>query len=97
MKCFVLQNDNVWSLVGGGLLNVTVPPYRAYLTLDGTQTASFYIGFSDDTDGISSPESMSPADSSSDGWLTLDGRHLNGKPEKKGIYIHGRKKVVVDK
>ncbi len=97
MKCFVLQNGNVWSLVGGGLLNVTVPPYRAYLTLDGTQTASFYIGFSDDTEGISSPESVSPADSSSDGWLTLDGRHLNGKPEKKGIYIHGRKKVVVDK
>lgn len=93
---YVLQEDNVWKPVGGGHSNVTVPPYRAYLTLDGTQTASFYIGFSDDTDGISSPESMSPADSSSDGWLTLDGRHLNGKPEKKGIYIHGRKKVVVD-
>ena len=29
-------------------------------------------------------------------WWTLDGRKLNGRPSKKGIYIRNGKKVVVD-
>ena len=28
-------------------------------------------------------------------WYTLDGVKLDGKPTKKGLYIHGGKKVVV--
>ncbi len=91
---YVLQANNEWKLVGGGNTSVTVPPYRAYLTLDGAQAASFYIGFSDDTEGISSPESIS-ADSSSDKWLMPDGRQLKDKPTGKGLYIHGKRKVVV--
>ena len=31
----------------------------------------------------------------SDDWYTMDGRKLNGKPAKKGVYIHNGKKVVV--
>lgn len=31
----------------------------------------------------------------SDEWYTIDGRKLNGKPAKKGIYIHNGKKAVV--
>jgi hypothetical protein len=31
----------------------------------------------------------------SDEWYTIDGRKLNGKPAKKGIYIHNGKKGVV--
>jgi hypothetical protein len=30
-----------------------------------------------------------------DSWYTLDGRKLNGKPTKKGIYVNGERKVVV--
>lgn len=30
-----------------------------------------------------------------DGWYTIDGRKLNGKPAKKGMYIHNGKKGVV--
>ena len=30
-----------------------------------------------------------------DGWYTLDGRKLDGKPTQKGIYINGGRKVVV--
>jgi hypothetical protein len=29
------------------------------------------------------------------GWYTLDGSKLDGKPAKKGLYIHGGRKVVV--
>ena len=31
----------------------------------------------------------------SDDWYTIDGRKLNGKPAKKGVYIHNGKKAVV--
>ena len=30
-----------------------------------------------------------------EGWFSLDGRRLSGKPTAKGIYIHEGKKVVV--
>ena len=32
----------------------------------------------------------------SNGWYTLDGRRLNGKPTAKGLYIYNGKKVVVN-
>ena len=43
---------------------------------------------------------ISPFDNSSDNglilqWYTLDGRRLNGKPVKPGLYIIGGKKVMV--
>ena len=28
-------------------------------------------------------------------WYTIDGRHLSGKPSKKGLYINNGKKVLV--
>jgi hypothetical protein len=31
----------------------------------------------------------------SDEWYTIDGRKLNGKPAKRGMYIHNGKKGVV--
>jgi hypothetical protein len=31
-----------------------------------------------------------------EGWYTLDGRKLDGKPTKKGLYVKDGKKVVVD-
>ena len=30
-----------------------------------------------------------------DGWYTLDGRKLSGKPTAKGIYVNNRHKVVI--
>ena len=30
-----------------------------------------------------------------DGWFTLDGRRLQGKPEMRGIYIHNGRKIVI--
>ncbi len=31
-----------------------------------------------------------------DGWFTIDGRKLSGKPAKKGIYINNGKKAIID-
>lgn len=30
------------------------------------------------------------------GWYTLDGRKLDGKPTKKGLYIHNGNKLVIN-
>ena len=33
--------------------------------------------------------------SARDGWYDLQGRRLNGTPQRKGIYIHNGKKTVI--
>jgi hypothetical protein len=32
---------------------------------------------------------------SDDGWYSMDGRRLQGKPAQKGVYIHQGRKIVV--
>ncbi len=44
----------------------------------------------------SSPtRSLSPTGVGRAAWYTLDGRRLDGKPTKRGLYVHGGRKVVV--
>ena len=43
------------------------------------------------TTGISTVSTASETD----GWYSLDGRKLDGKPAKKGVYINNGKKVVI--
>ncbi len=43
--------------------------------------------------GIHSEASTLPAQA--DGWYTIDGRRLNGKPTQKGIYINNNQKNVI--
>ena len=51
--------------------------------------------FGDET-GIHSIENGKwKIDNSDDAWYSLDGRKLNGKPTKKGLYINNGKKVVI--
>ena len=49
----------------------------------------------DDTTGLFMLREEVPTDTSTDRWYTLDGRRLNGKPTKKGLYIKNNNKVVV--
>jgi len=48
-----------------------------------------------DTSGINTPvdDSWKKANG---GWFTLDGRRLNGYPQKRGIYIHNGRKMVIE-
>ena len=70
---------------------------HAYFKIGGDgakarRITGFSIDFGDsETTGIISAE----ANSSHSGWYTIDGRRLNGKPTRSGIYINGGRKVVI--
>ena len=71
---------------------------RAYFYFSDSQTArSFVMNFGEDETtslrekGIVKSEEFATAAE----WYTLDGVKLSGKPTKKGLYIHGGKKVLV--
>ena len=51
------------------------------------------IVFEDDVTGIFTMSDVRSL--MDDGWYTLDGRKLDGKPAKKGLYIVNGKKVVI--
>lgn len=50
-------------------------------------------GGDDDTTGIM--EVIQPAVNDTEAWYSLDGRRLNAKPTKKGVYIQNGKKIVI--
>ena len=55
-------------------------------------TRSISIVFGDGTTGI---EAIDNGQLTIDNWYDLNGRRLDGKPTKKGVYIQNGKKVVV--
>ena len=76
--------------------------FRAYFKIgeDGAASAreitDFNIHFEDESTGIVSVHSsQSIVHSEADAWYTLDGRKLQGKPTKKGMYIVNGRKVVI--
>ena len=62
-------------------------------TNGGNGINSFEMNFGSDETNIYLTPQLSPL--TSDSWYTLDGRRLEGQPAKKGIYLYGRKKIVV--
>jgi hypothetical protein len=77
---------------------------RAYFKIGddgaaGARLKAFRINFGDsETTGIISAEansSLFTLPSSLSNWFTLDGRKLDGKPTRKGLYINGGRKVVI--
>ena len=90
-KDYVLYNDR-FELAGVS----SVGAGKAYLpatALNSTAAPSFLsIG---ETTSLGSIENGELRIENYDMWYTLDGRKLNGKPTKKGLYIYGGKKQVV--
>ena len=87
----------------------SIDPMRGYLrytaslapAMDGSNTtavdelpATMRVVIGGETTSLSPVPSPS-REGSSQGWYTLDGRKLNGKPTKKGLYIHNGRKVVI--
>ena len=72
---------------------------RAYFQLKGItagQVNSTRMFFGDDETGISEKVIVkSEKFATAAGWYTLDGRKLDGRPTKKGLYIHGGRTVVI--
>lgn len=66
---------------------------RCLLNVGGTNSAPV-LTIGTETTSLSPVPSPS-REGSSQGWYTLDGRKLNGKPTQKGIYVNGGRKVVI--
>jgi hypothetical protein len=77
--------------------NPSLGACRAYFQLKGITAGELPSGarmvFSDETTEIRNTDDTNRTDA--DCWYTIDGRKLDGKPTKKGMYIHGGRKTVV--
>ena len=91
---YVLQANNEWKQVSTQNSNVTVPPFRVYLTLDQEQSGNLHFSFYDAEDAITVPTAL-PIQAQDDRWNTIHGQQLNGQPKTKGVFIHNGRKVVV--
>ncbi len=72
-----------------------VPAGKAFLPLntsDGAKAQSLTIVYAIGATGIKSVSSDSNVQND---WFSLDGTRLNGKPSQPGIYVNGKKKVVI--
>ena len=72
-----------------------VPAQKAFLPLntsDGAKAQSLTIVFAIGSTGINSVSSDSNVQND---WFSLDGTRLSGKPSQPGIYVNGKKKVVI--
>ena len=74
----------------------SVGAFRGYFHIGSNATVrAFNLNFGDsDTTGILSTTNLTNF-TNSDAWYDLSGRKLNGKPTRKGLYIHNGIKVVI--
>jgi hypothetical protein len=97
------ETDNSILLMGGENMlyypttGAGLGAQHAYFKIGGDgakarRITGFSIDFGDsEATGIISAE----ANSSRSDWYTIDGRRLNGKPTRSGVYINGGRKVVI--
>ena len=80
---------------------MTIGAFRAHFTLNGigapnAGVRSFVLNFGDgETTGIVSVNGSGFTVNGSDAWYSLDGRKLDGKPTRAGVYVNNGKKVVI--
>ena len=85
-------------------LPATVGAHRCWLALPKSSgnggspsgTRSLTIGFGGDGDGTTGVREIKEVrEVTDDTWYTLEGLKLSGRPQKKGIYVHGGRKVAI--
>ena len=103
---YTKENKSILFLGGGNNLYYpqptgdkipTIGAFRAYFQLGGTAgVRQFVLNFDGDgtQNGIGHTE-ITEITEKAGAWYTLDGVRLDGKPTKKGLYIHGGRKVVI--
>ena len=70
---------------------------KAFVLVNGTGAAlarSLTMVFDDEATGIKTTDFTDYTDSD-DAWYKLDGRRLQGKPAKSGIYVNNGRKIVI--
>ena len=70
---------------------INIGANKAWLSIENANARAINIVF-DETTGLKTVDSLQ---FTVDSWYTIDGRKLQGKPTKKGMYILNGKKVVV--
>lgn len=88
---YILYEDTFYELKPDD--NTSVSPCKAVLRrTSAAQSRSLSI----ESEGMTGIESLTPDLSEDKGeWYSLDGRKLNGKPSRKGLYIKDGKKTVI--
>ena len=73
-----------------------MPARKAYVRIDGgaALAKALTMVFGDEETGITAT-TLTDGTKADDAWYTLDGRRLNGKPTKSGVYVNNGKKVVI--
>ena len=104
LQIYSADHDNLYlgeenTLYWPSTSDYTLGACRAYfhVNLNGGASAvrQFVLNFGDsETTGILSTTNFTNY-TNSDAWYDLSGRRLSGKPTAKGLYINGRKKVVI--
>ena len=94
-NCYTLANGSS----GVGFYRYTganVHLGKAYLVYSDAGARTF-LGFGDSMTGIETPPLTPPLEGAgkSGTWHSLDGRRLQGKPAKKGVYVANGRKVVI--
>lgn len=90
---YVLFNDKFKRAISG-----TIPARRAYLPLGAAVVPSGAPQFMNINIGDGSVTAIKTlsVDDKNDSWYTIDGLKLNGKPQRKGIYINNGKKKYIN-
>ena len=76
----------------------TMAARKAFVLINGSNAAlarSLTMVFDDATGIISIDNGKLTLDNEAGAWYTLDGRRLQGKPAKSGIYVNNGRKVAI--
>ena len=72
---------------------------KAYISVSASSTVRGYVGFMEETvpgkTDIQSPSAPGVQEGAAEGWFTLDGRALGGRPATPGLYIQKGRKVMI--
>ena len=99
---FLGEGNTLYYPQPSGGTNPSIGAFRAYFQLNNGLTAGditaarLFFGDGEETQGIKDATRLNDkGEMINDKWYNLDGVRLDGKPTKKGLYIHGGKKVVI--
>lgn len=75
---------------------MTLKPFQAYLRIHASEAVeSLVIDWGDGTTGIGSLTLVPSPEGKGGEWYSVDGLRLNGRPTRRGVYIHNGNKVVI--
>ena len=87
--------ENGYTCTENGTFEEEGETYTKYIITNGTFTITYSAGSGtvvrDGSDAISTLKQ----NGNSAAWYSVDGNRLNSKPNKKGLYIHGDRKVII--